>query len=212
MIDLEYNSFYITGDSEEGYSVYNGVSDLEILSEVTAQVALDFFRFNNPMHPAVHTLSKVIKESDWGEEGGRVFYDDYDYGQGGIASLYNDVPHLGYHTEEEWSLFYDTGEYCSSPFQDTYLNYDGTYLNSNGTHSHEADLQLPLDFNKEKEDKWQGNKVFDESPKMGTRLESLEPDGSINLIQYNWNHRATKEAAGLDNLYDLDDLPDLDVD
>lgn len=55
---INLQSYYMTGDSSLGFTIYNALTDHSILSGVSTKEASDFFWANDPTHPAISYLEK----------------------------------------------------------------------------------------------------------------------------------------------------------
>jgi hypothetical protein len=103
-------SFYLRFVGESRYSLFNSQTDLVILAGVTAGVAADFLKLNEPEHPALDTLTpydsyrvdyyndsisafEITQDYD-------LFYRAYDWGSLPQPSLKE------YHNLDEWTFMF----------------------------------------------------------------------------------------------------------
>ena len=117
---INLQSYYMTGDSSLGFTIYNALTDYSILSGVSTKEASDFFWANDPTHPAISYLENQNNQD----------YYTYDYFSNYNLELdvwmkasqnhnynYDFTPDAYFHKEGEW-------DYLSSYNNNKQLEFD----------------------------------------------------------------------------------------
>ena len=117
---LNTQSYYMTGDSSLGFSIYNALTDHPILSGVSTKEASDFFWANDPTHPGLSYLDNQTNKDHY----------NYDYFSNYSLDL------------DAWMNAAKEG-YSYELTTDNYFHKEGEW---DFLHSYKSDKQLEFDF------------------------------------------------------------------